>query len=311
MKDRETGMGRTAAYLAAHIPDNTGTAYRGIPMEPEEVAERRSYMRRKLINSRFHNKTNGELDKSVYYEVGGYRMFDRMFEDEKGYCYALKSAMKPSGDAEFRKARAMIPFEYMGLNTHDFKWDIYKQDTTKTKNTLNRYIMGFETMREKGMGLYIYSATKGSGKTMLSCCLLNELADRHAISVKFVNVLDLLDMTKKSYEGSSAEVNAIRDAAVLVLDDIGVQMAREWVDTVLYQLINQRYNEHRVTFYTSNVKIDGLKMDERTKDRIEAASYMVKLPDVPVRRNKSAKEKEELLKKIEMPNGERQLPIGR
>lgn len=306
MKDRETDVECTAAYLAAHIPDNTHTAYRGIRMEPEEIAERRSYMRRKLVSSRFCNKTNDELDRSIYYEADGHKML----EDEKGCCYVLKSTMKPPREAEFRKARAMIPFEYMGLSTHDFKWDIYQQDTTKTKDTLNRYLMGFEAMREKGMGLYIYSATKGSGKTMLSCCLLNELANRYAVSVKFVNVLDLLDMTKKSYAGSNMEVNAIRDAAVLVLDDIGVQMSREWVDTVFYQLVNQRYNEHRVTFYTSNVKIDSLKMDERTKDRIEAASYMVKLPDVPVRRNQSAKEKEELLKKIKMPNEERQLSKG-
>ena len=30
-------------------------------------------------------------------------------------------------------------------------------------------------------------------------------------------------------------------ATVLILDDIGVEVSREWVNTTLYQLINYRY----------------------------------------------------------------------
>ena len=90
---------------------------------------------------------------------------------------------------------------------------------------------------------------------MLSCCILNELAEKHALNVKFINVLDLLDMTKRSYKGNQPEISAIYDAAVLVLDDIGAQISREWTDTVLYQLINRRYNERRITIYTSNIVV--------------------------------------------------------
>lgn len=286
---------RTAQFLAMYLPENVDSRYRGIEMTPEERTNRRLYIRRKLKGSSFGNLSNEELDNSIYYELEG----KGIFEDPEGHCYALAATMQSAKDMQFRKVRAMIPFEYKGLKASDFRWDVYPGDPSGVKETLNRYLLHFGTMREKGMGLYIYSGTKGSGKTMLSCCILNELAEKHALNVKFINVLDLLDMTKKSYKGNQPEISAIYDAAVLVLDDIGAQISREWTDTVLYQLINKRYNERRITIYTSNVKVDNLKMDERIRDRIESNTYSVNLPEVPVRKKMSEDAKNRLLEELE------------
>ena len=261
-----------------------------ISMTPDEMNERRAFMRQKLCKSSFNNLSNDTLDQCLYYELDG-RGF---FEDEKGYCYALKVTHVRTDQAEFRKARAMIPFEYIGLKTHDFKWNVYQEDTTKAKDILNRYLVHFPAMKEKGMGLYICSGTKGSGKTMLSCCIINEIADKYTLNIKFINVLDLLELTKKSYKGDTT-LQMVQDAVVLVIDDIGVQLSREWTDTVLYRLINERYSNHRVTIYTSNLKIDDLKIDDRIKDRIEATSYIVNLPETPVRKRKSEAEKNNLM----------------
>ncbi len=294
-REKESETERVPEYLAVYRPNNAGEkVYKGIFMTPEEIAQRRMYMRKKLRESRWQNLNNDELDKSLYFELDG----RGMFEDSKGYCYILSSTLKTEKDMEFRKVRAMIPFEYKGLRTRDFKWNVYPGDTSDVRETLNRYLMNFDTMQKKGMGLYIYSGTKGSGKTMLSCCILNELAGKYAISVKFVNVLDLLDMTKKSYSSDNYELSAIYNASVLVLDDIGTQMSREWIDTVFYQLINRRYVEHKIILYTSNVRLDDLKMDDRIKDRIEATSYMVNLPEVPVRKNKSIEAKQQILEEL-------------
>lgn len=75
-------------------------------------------------------------------------------------------------------------------------------------------------------------------------------------------------------------------------------MRKEWVDTVLYQLINERYTEHKVTLYTSNLPPDGLKIDERIVDRIEATTYTITLPEVNIRKMKSSEEKENLMNDI-------------
>ncbi len=277
-------------YLARYLPASTGIEYHAIAMTPDEIAERRAYIRKMLIGSSFRDKTNDELDRSMYYELGS----TRIFEDEKGHCYAIRSSVRGADAGEFRKARAMIPFEYKTCKAKDFKWTLYGGGTDQSQDILNKFLIGFERMRENGMGLYIHSKTRGSGKTMLACCLLNELAERHAISVKFINVLDLLDMTKKSYSSELDDLKAIHTANVLVLDDIGVQMNKEWVDTVFYQLINQRYTEHKITIYTSNVAANDLKMDERIKDRIISTSYMIGLPEVAIRQQQAEKRKKEI-----------------
>lgn len=286
---------RTAQFLAMYLPTDTDSRYRGIEMTEDEKSNRRSYIRQKLKGSSFNNLSNNELDNCIYYELEG----KGIFENPEGHCYALKSTVQSAKDMGFRKARAMIPFEYKGLKASDFDWSVYPVDASGIKGLLNRYLLHFDDMRKRGMGLYIHSGTKGSGKTMLSCCILNELADKHAVNVKFINVLDLLDMTKKSYKGSETDINVLYDAAVLVLDDIGAQIAREWTDTVLYQLINRRYSERLVTIYTSNVSVEGLKVDERIKDRIESNTYSINLPEIPVRKKKAENEKLKLLEELE------------
>ncbi len=289
---------RTAALLASFLPEDGTKRYMAVGMNTEEIAERRSYIRRKLVGSSFDNLPNSEIDNSVYYELGE----RKLFVDSKGYCYALGG--KTREDGEFRKARALMPYEYMGLRTKDFRWDVYPDDTSAVKETLNRYLLNFPVMSEKGMGLYIYSGTKGSGKTMLSCCILNEIAEKHAVSVKFINILDLLEMTKSSYKQSqkgdsvSGDIQSIYNATVLVLDDIGVQTSKEWVDSVLYRLINARYSGHKVTMYTSNVRIDALKIDDRIRDRIDASTFQVDVPEIPVRRQQSELKKRRLFQSL-------------
>ena len=174
---------------------------------------------------------------------------------------------------------------------------MYEKDTTDIKNTVNTYISNFEEYSSKGMGLYIYSHERGSGKTRLACSVLNEISKRYAGSIKFVNAIDFLEMTKKGFNYDNPDVESLYVCKTLVIDDIGVQTDREWNNTVFYRLINNRYSDHKATIYTSNAECEKLKMDSRIVDRIESTSFMIHLPDVPIRKILSDKEKEKMLHK--------------
>ena len=263
----------------------------------EERNTRRAYMRQILKNTVFANVSNDKLDSIRILKTpsqGGC-----IVEDENGYEFYIPEVKVSVGEAKFRKARAMIPFEFMDVSGDDFDWDWYGKAGENAKNTVNKYILNYETFKNKGMGLYIFSKAKGSGKTMLSCCILNELARRYIGSVKFINTLDFLELTKKGFNYDAHDVEALYECSALVLDDIGIQISKEWVDTVFYRLINNRYNNGKVTIYTSNLAITSLKMDDRIIDRIESTSLEVHIPEVPVRSKVRSKEKNELLKEIE------------
>lgn len=264
-------------------------------MDDGQRSERRTYMRKVFLPfEKLSGLSNSLLDASRLYRVEkGY-----LYEDPCGYEFYLPHKNITYEETAFRRIRSMMPFEFLDCTGKDFDWNIYETDTGQQRGLVTSYIVNFEKFKENGMGLYIYSGVKGSGKTMLSCCLLNEIGKRYAGSTKFCNVLDFLDMTKKGYSGDDKDVTALFDASLLVLDDIGVQMAKEWVDTVLYRLINSRYTNRLPTIYTSNLSVENLKVDDRISDRIESTTYFVRLPDEQIRKQERQKIKEKLMEEI-------------
>lgn len=273
-----------------------GMEWNSRSMTPEELSERRIYMRKTLVRfPRWENMTNAQYEDIRIYRQGKCLML----EDANGYEYLLPAAGVTAEESEFRKIRAMMPFEFLDVRAKDFQWSRYQGDVTVAKEMVNRYILHYEKLRNKGMGLYIYSGTKGSGKTMLACCLLNEITKRYKGVVKFVNILDFLEMTKKGFSGDDEDVNNIRHAGLLVVDDIGVQMSKEWIDTVLYSLVNDRYVNRLPTIYTSNIPVNRLKMDDRITDRIESTTYSVQLPEESIRKAMREQQKQKLLQEIE------------
>ncbi len=267
-----------------------------MPMDADQRIMRRTYLRKALLPyERFSNLSNDELDAIRLRPVeGGY-----LLEDPRGYDFFLRGAGVTDSEREFRRTYAMMPFEFINVTATDFKWDKYREDTKASKELVNRYIVKFPQFKERGMGLYIYSVMKGSGKTMLACCLLNEIVKRYAGSVKFINILDFLEMTKKGFKGEDKDVQIIRQAGLLVVDDIGVQLDKEWIGTVLYQLINERYVNRLPTIYTSNIPLEHLKLDDRITDRIESTTFAVKLPEESIRRETRQQDKKRLLEEIE------------
>lgn len=289
-------MENNVEMLSMHrVLKDDGNPYRAIAMDAREIAERRAYIRRMLrVFPEWCNADNDALDSMLLYPLDN----GMMVVDASGSEFYIPDNRISLKEAEFRKERSMMPFDFMDLTGKDFDWTKYGADIKNAREMVNKFILKFQQFKDNGMGLYIYSGTKGSGKTMLSCCILNEIAKRYAGSVKFINALDLLEMTKKSYQGSDEELKQLYFSGLLVIDDIGVQLSKEWVDTVFYRLINDRYVNRKPTIYTSNIPIDRLKMDERITDRIESNTYLLTLPEESVRRMIRDQEKKKLLNEI-------------
>lgn len=56
--------------------------------------------------------------------------------------------------------------------------------------------------------------------TSIETDILSKLAKRYAATIRFINTLDLLELTKQAYKGTEAEdLQAMYQAAVLVIDD--------------------------------------------------------------------------------------------
>jgi DNA replication protein DnaC len=204
-------------------------------------------------------------------------------------CYHYSTYMIPRSGfnvyASDRKKRSLMPVEYVSKSANDFKWDKYGKECTEQKMVVNTFITQFREFLMQGRGLYIYSRTKGSGKTMLSCCVANEIVKRYDMSVKFVSIVDYLELVKSKIKEDQEAVSAILDCTLLIIDDIGINSDKqEWINSAIYRLIDRRYTSHLPTIFTSNVEISELKTDERVIERVYEVSIPVKMPEVNVRR---------------------------
>lgn len=223
----------------------------------------------------------------VVYEIPGYGETQPFWVDEN------------TSYAQMRRDRSGMPKEYTYKRGKDFQWDYYGGDTAPQKSIANAFISRYEEFRRSGRGLYIYSSTKGSGKTLLACCLANEVMERYNAVVKFVQVLDYVDLVKRKDEAAEEERINLRRCSLLILDDIGVQTDKqEWINNALFSLIDERYRNLLPTIYTSNVPMERASKDDRIQSRVYGTSIPMMLPEVSIREKLADRYTAEFLKTV-------------
>lgn len=199
-----------------------------------------------------------------------------------------------------RRSRSGMPLEYVYCTGKSIDWGKYgSEDITPQKNIVNAFVINFAMFQREGRGLYFYSDTKGSGKTMIACAVANEILKVHDISVKFISVTDYIELVKAKDDASRGNVKAILEAGLLILDDVGAQEEnKDWITTALFRLVDRRYTNHCPTIFTSNVRMEDLKTDSRISDRIYSVSVPVIMPEVNVRRQIADRHTREFIKNI-------------
>lgn len=194
---------------------------------------------------------------------------------------------------ESRLRFASIPETYKDVTLKDIKTKFYTKQESKNLikaagEFINWYLENLDKNIEEGKGIYLWSEVKGSGKTMLAAALANELIDKHKRFVKFATSVDILDEIKATYNKDSEEreselLNDLVLTDFLVIDDFGTERATEWAGEKFYQIVNKRYINKKVTFFTSNYDLKTLKYDDRITNRMRERSYIIHFPEESVR----------------------------
>ncbi|MDQ0362775.1 ATP-binding protein [Breznakia pachnodae] len=110
----------------------------------------------------------------------------------------------------------------------------------------------------------------GVGKTYLACCYINEVA-RTGKYCAFVHVPTLIANLKSIMYDNVAfrkTIHSLKNANVLVLDDIGGESASTWTrDDILLPLLNDRMEKNKKTLFTSNCNFEEIEEFYRLKSR--------------------------------------------
>src|SRR4030095_9511042 len=96
----------------------------------------------------------------------------------------------------------------------------------------------------------------GVGKTHLAVAIIKGLIEK-GFAGMFTEFGSLLKEIQDSYNpiSKSSELRVlapIYQADVLVLDELGAAVPTDWVRDTMYQIINKRYNDNKLTIFTTN-----------------------------------------------------------
>ncbi len=127
--------------------------------------------------------------------------------------------------------------------------------------------LAYETCRDfaqEPTGWIVLKGGYGCGKTHLAAAIANHRLQRGHM-VLFINTPDLLDHLRAAY-APTAEVSyderfdQVRNAPLLILDDLGTQSNTDWANEKLYQIFNHRYNARLPTVITTNQELESIEM---------------------------------------------------
>lgn len=244
-----------------------------------------------MLNGSLSRDSDKNLtDSNICPVCGGMEWLTRIVDGiEQAYPCKCREQNKMRRRLKF----ADIPEAFKGMALSTFRTSVYKRP--ESRQTINiacamikEYIGEFDEAKSNGMGLYLYSKTKGSGKTRMAASLANEIMQKHDTGVKFATSMNILAEIRRTYDNDSEYtesqlLDALVTTEVLVVDDFGTEKTTQWVQDKFYQIINNRYVDKRITIFTSNMPINQLDYDDRITNRIKERCYQIDFPEESVR----------------------------
>jgi len=211
--------------------------------------------------------TNLEPSQDICPRCGG-----SGWERIEGSTSVRRCSCLDSARVERLLVEAHIPKRYEHCDLESYKPQPGNATQSRAKNDVKKFLEKYPLI---DMGL-LFIGSLGVGKTHLAVSLLKEIVLEKRDSGLFYDFRDLLREIQASWNSVSqaSELDVLRpvlSADVLVLDELGANKPTEWVrDTIAY-IINWRYNDKKLTIFTSNYPDTAERPGEETlTDRIGA-----------------------------------------
>ncbi|HLA96464.1 MAG TPA: ATP-binding protein [Pyrinomonadaceae bacterium] len=157
--------------------------------------------------------------------------------------------------------RVKLPVRYANCHFHSYSPQNPSQD--RAFKFASKLTMEYPAI-EQGL---LLMGTVGVGKTHLAVSILKGLTERgfSCLFYEFGSLLKEIQDSYNSYTKTSelGVLSPVFNSDVLVLDELGASKPTDWVRDTMAHIINTRYNDKKLTIFTTNY------LDERKNDREE------------------------------------------
>ena len=161
-----------------------------------------------------------------------------------------------------------------------------RQEVIIAKN----FVKNFKELSKDNNGL-IFHGNVGTGKTYLAACIANKIIEDYQIRVKMRNIPQIInDIEKGGFDIDKNDYyRKLSSVSLLILDDFGIERNTEYVNEMVYQIINTRYESKKPTIISTNIPL-GVIMNgsndidkERIYSRLREMCIPVKIAGKDIR----------------------------
>lgn len=163
-----------------------------------------------------------------------------------------------------------IPERVKGCSFSNFKAST--NDQKSAMQSAMEFADSFAARLKTGDSL-IFAGPPGTGKGHLAAAVMNKLIpDYLPIYTTCLDMIRAVRETwrKESKHSESQVLQEFEDAALLIIDEIGVQYGTDGEQTIIFDVLDRRYRQMRPTIFITNQDKAGFKsfIGERAYDRL-------------------------------------------
>lgn len=206
-------------------------------------------------------------------------------------------------EEEFRRVELdcqIKRYKHMGFPESEMQdWTFANDDMSNERitNVMKRYVERFAGFKKCGKGLLLYGPV-GTGKTYAACEVANALIEQGHPAL--VTTFDRITNTLQGmFEGKQKYIDDLNQFELLVLDDLGVERKTEYMQEMVYTIIDNRYRAGLPFIVTTNLSIEEIKKpsivsNARIYDRILERCFPVGITGKSRRRQTAGKDYNEM-----------------
>lgn len=162
-------------------------------------------------------------------------------------------------------------------NMQDWTFATDDRSNEKISTVARNYVENFRKMREDGKGLLFFGKV-GTGKTFAAACIANALIDK-GYPVLMTNFSRIADTVQGLFDGRQDYFDSFNRFPLLILDDLKAERNTEYMQEIVYKVIDGRCRAGLPLIVTANLTADELKHPaDVTNQRIFSRLYEMCIP---------------------------------
>ena len=139
----------------------------------------------------------------------------------------------------------------------DWTFENDDRGNEKVSTVARNYVENFGKMRKDGKGLLLFG-TVGTGKTYIAACIANSLIDK-GYPVLMTNFARIRNTAQGLFDGRQEYFDSLNRFPLLILDDLSAESKSDYMQEIVYNVIDSRYRAGLPVIVTTNLTSEELK----------------------------------------------------